>query len=126
MMMGSTFIIPVHLQDEGEITNDKWVTSSNWYYCYVDKAHLDNTAKIVILGTVVEMVEQQLPTEWSATVALPTYVLSLKGKLKEMSDNLLVTWTEATNQKGEIVATLGVVKKISMYGIPDLDGIPRQ
>ena len=43
-----------------------------------------------------------------------------------MSDNLLVTWTEATNQKGEIVATLGVVKKISMYGIPDLDGIPRQ
>jgi hypothetical protein len=79
----------------------------------------------VILGTIIEMDEQQLPTEWSATVALPAYVLSLKGRLKEMSDNLLVTLTEASNEKGEIVATLAGVKKISMYGIPDLDGIPR-
>jgi hypothetical protein len=125
LMMGSTLIIPVDLQDEGEVINDAWVTSSNWYFCYIDEANLDGTAKIVILGTIIEMIEQELPTEWTATVALPAYVLSLKGKLKEMSDNLLVTLTEASNQKGEIVANLGEVKKISMYGIPDLDGIPR-
>ena len=125
VVMGSKLIIPVDLQDEGEIINDAWVTSSNWYFCYVEEVNLDGTTKIVILGTIIEMDEQQLPTEWSATVALPAYVLSLKGRLKEMSDNLLVTLTEASNEKGEIVATLAEVKKISMYGIPDLDGIPR-
>ena len=34
VVMGSTLIIPVDVQDEGEITNDAWVTSSNWYFCY--------------------------------------------------------------------------------------------
>jgi hypothetical protein len=125
MKKGSTLMIPVDLQDENEITDDAWVTSSNWYFCHVEEMNLDVIAKVMILGTIIDMDEQQLPIEWSTTVALPAYVLSPKGRLKDMSDDLLVALTTASNQKGEIVATFGEVKKISMYGIPDLDGIPR-
>jgi hypothetical protein len=60
---------------------------------------LDVIAKVMILGTIIDMDEQQLPIEWSTTVALPAYVLSPKGRLKDMSDDLLVALTTASNQK---------------------------
>jgi hypothetical protein len=37
MKKGSTLMIPVDLQDENEITDDAWVTSSNWYFCHLEE-----------------------------------------------------------------------------------------
>ena len=35
VIVGNVLIIPVDKQDEGEMSDDAWVTSSNWYYCYI-------------------------------------------------------------------------------------------
>ena len=118
-------MIPVDLPDEGELADDKWVTTSNWYFCCIEEVNLDLTVKIGILGAIIEMDEYDLPIEWSARVLLPAYVLSPKGRLKIMSDDLQVKLTKSSNEKGETISNIGEVKKISMFGIPDLDGVPR-
>jgi hypothetical protein len=125
VVKGTTIMIPVDLPDEGEQVDDTWVTTSNWYFCCIEEVNLDLTVKVRILGAIIKMDEYNLPIEWSTRVLLPAYVLSPKGRLQIMSRDLLVTSTESQNEKGEIVSNTGDVKKISMFGIPDLDGIPR-
>lgn len=73
------------------------------------------------------MEEQGLPTGWSTTIDLPTYVLVSKGKLKEKHDELLNDSCTApvVRQEGEAVVNPVGIKSISLYGIPDLDGVPR-
>jgi hypothetical protein len=72
--------------------------------------------------------ERLLPKGFSVTVARPTYVMSAKGTLKDMSDSLTLAGSESqsSNKKGEAVAQVKEIKDISMYGIPDLDRTPRQ
>ena len=125
VVKGTTIMIPVDLPDEGELVDDTWVTTSNWYFGSIKEVNLDLTVEVGILGAIIEMDEYNLPIGWSARVILPAYVLSPKGRLKITSDDLLVKLTESPNEKGEIVSNIGDVKKISMFGIPDLDGVPR-
>ena len=125
VVKGTTIMIPVDLPDEGELVDDTWVTTSNWYFGSIKEVNLDLTVEVGILGAIIEMDEYNLPIGWSARVILPAYVLSPKGRLKVMSDDLLVKLAESPNEKGEIVSDIGGVKKISMFGIPDLDGVPR-
>ena len=125
VVKGTTIMIPVDLPDEGELVDDTWVTTSNWYFGSIKEVNLDLTVEVGILGAIIEMDEYNLPIGWSARVILPAYDLSPKGRLKVMSDDLLVKLAESPNEKGEIVSDIGGVKKISMFGIPDLDGAPR-
>ena len=125
VVKGTTIIIPVDLPDEGELVDDTWVTTSNWYFGSIKEVNLDLTVEVGILGAIIEMDEYNLPIGWSARVILPAYVLSPKGRLKVMSDDLLVKLAESQNEKGEIDTDIGGVKKISMFGIPDLDDVPR-
>ena len=125
VVKGTTIMIPVDLPDEGELVDDTWVTTSNWYFGSIKEVNLDLTVEVGILGAIIEMDEYNLPIGWSARVILPAYVLSPKGRLKVMSDDLLVKLAESQNEKGEIDTDIGGVKKISMFGIPDLDDVPR-
>ena len=125
--VGTAIVVPVDLPDDGEIADEAWANSSNWYCCVVEKTNIDLTVQIKVLGTIMPTEEQLLTSGWSATVDLPLYVLKSKGLLKERHDELL----EAScvkliaNQEGETVVKPVGIKSISLYGIPDLDGIPK-
>ena len=99
VVKGTTIMIPVDLPDEGELVDDTWVTTSNWYFGSIKEVNLDLTVEVGILGAIIEMDEYNLPIGWSARVILPAYVLSPKGRLKVMSDDLLVKLAESPNEK---------------------------
>ena len=96
VLKDSLVMAPVDTLDEDEPADDEWAVTSNWYFCYIEEVNMDRTVKVKVLGTVIETVDEHLPIGWSAKV-----------------------------QTGETLDNLGEVKRISMYGIPDLDGIPR-
>ena len=126
-IVGTAIVVPVDLPDVGEAADEAWASSSNWYCCIVGKVNVDLTIQIKVLGTIMPMEEQFLATGWSATVNPPLYVLTSKGKMKEKHDELLeASCVElVVYQEGETVVKPTGIKSISLYGIPDLDGIPR-
>ena len=126
---GDSIMIPVDLPDNGESIDERWANSSNWYLCTVQEVNMDLTFEVKVFGTIIDVEEQLLlPIGSSIPVALPASVILAKGKLKDMSDRLTLAWNESqsSNTKGEAVGKIKEIKNISMYGIPDLDRVPRQ
>jgi hypothetical protein len=90
--------------------------------------NLDATAKVKILGTMLPVDGDLLfPTGWTTVIGLSEYVLTSKGKLKEIESQLLATLrtTEPLYTEGETVARTSGSKSIQLFGIPDLDDISR-
>ena len=90
--------------------------------------NLDGTAKIKIFGTMLPVEDELLfPTGWTAKIDLPQFVLTSKGKLKEIENQLMATSqsAESSNTESETVATTSVNKSIQLFGIPYLDDTSR-
>ena len=124
---GITILVPVDVPNVDEETDEIWARTSNWYYCLVETVNLDGTVKVKIIGTMLPVEDEQLfPTGWTAELDLPQFVLTSKGKLKEIENQLMATSQSAeSSNTGETVAITSVNKSIQLFGIPDLDDISR-
>ena len=125
---GITILIPVVVPNVEEATDELWAKTSNWYYCLVEAVNLDATANVKIVGTMLPVEEVLLfETGWTAEIVIPEYVLTSKGKLKEIESKLMATLhtTEESYTEGETVAKTSVSKSIQLFGILDLDDISR-
>ena len=95
---------PVDVPNVDEETDEIWAHTSDWYYCLVETVNLDGTAKIKILGTTLPVEDEELfPTGWTAEIDLPQFVLTSKGKLKEIENQLMTTSssTAPSNTEGD-------------------------
>ena len=89
---GAVILVPVDVPNDKEAADETWAHTSNWYYCLVKTVNLDATVKIEILGTMLPVEDQLLfPTGWTAETDLPEYLLTSKGKLKEIENQLMTT-----------------------------------
>jgi hypothetical protein len=72
---GNTVVIPLDLPDEGEATNDVWATTSNGYFCSVKEVKSESVIQIKVLGTMLPVKDQLLPTGMIASVCPLTFFL---------------------------------------------------
>jgi hypothetical protein len=86
---GNTLVIPLDLPDEGEATDDMWATTSNWYCCSIKDAKSENVIQIKILGAMLPVEDQLLPTGMIASVTTPEYFLTTEGRMKNMERDLV-------------------------------------
>ena len=125
---GVIILVPVDTPNDKEAVDETWAHTSNWYYCVVQTVNPDDTVKIEILGTMLPVEDQLLfPTGWTTETDLPEYLLTSKGKLKEIENQLITAshTAEPSGTEGETVVKANGNRSIQLFGIPDLDGISR-
>ena len=116
------FLFPAEKGDNGECIDDKWAMTSNWIF-YTILSNDSTSTYIKLIGSMFPQ-EDFLFTEKLTKVTLPEFLIVAKNDTEEQGRTFMLK-NASIEEEGEEKSPCELIKKVSLYGIQDLDNTPR-